>query len=143
MFYTIVHSPEYKLDCKRCGSPLVHAVQFISDGELVTVGRECAKHYGIIWTAKIGPLADDPEMFQRAIEVWMGKKADYPRYRWPGGWSACQPVKDALGSRRWNEAKMIAHQSSCSPGGQLQQHEAAPPLIDKITAGEASENEED
>ena len=109
MFYTIVHSPEFKLDCKRCGSPLAHAVQFINGGELITVGRECAKHFGIKWTAKIGPAADDSEMFQKAVEIWTAKRNDAPRYRWPGGWQNCQLVKEALGSLKWNEAKAAVH----------------------------------
>lgn len=109
MFYTIVHSSEFKLDCKRCGRPLAHAVQFNKDGELVTVGRECAKHYGITWTAKIGPAADDPEMFRKAVEIWTAKRNDRPRYRWPNGWGTCQKIKDALGTEKWNEAKMVAH----------------------------------
>lgn len=111
MFYTVVHSPEYKLDCKQCGRPLAHAVQFVQDGELVTVGRKCAKHYGIKWTEKVGPAADDPEMFQRAVEIWATKRDDAPRYRWPNGWEACQPVKDALGYEKWNKAKMVAHRA--------------------------------
>jgi hypothetical protein len=97
--YTIVHDPEFRLDCARCGRPLAHAVQFVLDGELVTVGRECAKHYGITWTAKIGPLADDPETYRLAVECHRQHGANWRTgYQWPDGW---QGIKEALGTEAW------------------------------------------
>ena len=70
MFYTIQRNLDFKIDCARCHTPLSVGVQFTQNNKLITVGRECAKHYGIVWTQKVGPCADDPEMLKKAVEIF-------------------------------------------------------------------------
>jgi len=107
--YSIVHNLEYKDACDRCGIPLCHGVRFIHEGKLMLVGRECAKHYGITWTEAVGPMAGDPETFKKAVEIHKDRIRDWKNgYRWPGGWEACAPIKDALGSKAWKNARMEA-----------------------------------
>ncbi len=103
--YSIVHNLEFKIDCDRCGTPLSVGVKFLDNGKELIVGRECAKHYGITWTDAVGPMADDPDIFNQAINIFREKRADWKHgYRWPGGWESCSSIKEALGYRKWNEA---------------------------------------
>lgn len=104
MYYSIARNLEYKIDCYRCNRPLSVAVQFSLDGITVSIGRYCAKYYGIVWTPRVGPYADDPEMYRRAIEIFRQLHYNtnhhiYPR--WPEGW---QEIKDAIRSVAWKRA---------------------------------------
>lgn len=95
-----------KTTCERCGANLSVGVQFTHDNREIIVGRECAKHYGITWTAKVGPLADDAEMFARAVEIF--HYHNRPPYHWLNGWDYCAQVKNALGAIAWNKARDFA-----------------------------------
>ncbi len=102
MFYSIIRSDGQELVCDRCGRFLSVAVEFDLDGRQMRVGRECARHFGIVWTPKVGPCADDAEMFTQAVAIWQFKSQ--PPYRWPTrNWQA---VRDALGSVAWKKAMM-------------------------------------
>ena len=107
MRYTIIHARdnETMMFCDRCGASLVHGVQFFCNGERIMVGRECAKHYGIVWTPSVGPCADDPETYRLAVALHARRNADRPAYRWPDGW---QELRDALGSIAWKRAQIEA-----------------------------------
>lgn len=107
MFYTILRNLDYKVDCARCNAPLSVGVQFAHEGKSIVVGRECAKYFGITWTPKVGPCADDPETFKGAVEIFRQMRYNtnhkiFPR--WPGGWETCQTIKEELGSIAWNRA---------------------------------------
>lgn len=107
MYYTILRNLDFKTDCFRCHVPLSVGVQFIHNGKLILVGRECAKHFGIVWTPKVGPCANDPEMFNKAVEIinTMRYNTDHNIHpRWPGGWEVCLSVKEALGYLAWQRA---------------------------------------
>jgi hypothetical protein len=113
MLYSIIHDLEYKEECHRCGTPLSVGVRFLFNGEEIIVGRECAKHYGITWTATVGPMAEDPTTFNQAIEIFRIKRADSKHgYPWPGGWDDCKLIKDALGTIAWKKAMYYAY---CHP----------------------------
>lgn len=117
--FQIVHTKDYDykitLECRECGRPLLHAVLWRTNNEIddcFMVGRKCARKYGVVWTAKVGPMADDPQTFQRAIEIWTNKRLRERRKlsRLPDGgvWeSDWENVKMALGTIKWKEAMMI------------------------------------
>ena len=103
--YFIIRDSESTMSCDRCGAELSVGVRFDWHGKDVTVGRSCARHYGIVWTPKVGPCADDPLMYQRALDLHRTRNADAPRYRWPEDW---QEIRDALGSIAWRRAQIAA-----------------------------------
>jgi len=101
-YYSIIRDSESMLFCDRCGAYLAVGVCFDWHGEALTVGRTCARHYGITWTKAVGPCADDPDVYQRAVALHRQRGEDRPAYRWPDGWQA---LRDALGSIAWKRAQ--------------------------------------
>lgn len=95
MYYSILHAKDTgeSYTCRRCGRELSVAVRFIYDGELVTVGRECAKHFGIEWTTAYGPGAEDRQMLRSALDAQMVDRHN----RWVMSYSERQAIREATG----------------------------------------------
>lgn len=102
MCYTILHELENKT-CDRCGANIRTGVQLFSDGKYIVVGRECAKHYGIIWTSAIGVMAQDAATIAKARSIWQYRH--HAPYQWLNGWDYCEHIKIELGAIAWNAVR--------------------------------------